>query len=108
MVPTSDGKIQLEAAASFALSSHVDDEEALAQIRLRYVFLEDDRAGEDCELEIVPPPGFDAADKGFVGNLTHDPVVFTCTSAAYDHDWTGRLVAVADLVALEDEGEAEA
>lgn len=107
VVPASEGRIQLEAAASFALSGHVEDEEALAKVRLRYVFLEDDRAGEECDLDVVPPPGFDAADKGFVGNLTHDPVVFTCTSAAYDHDWTGRLVAVADLVALEEEAEAE-
>ena len=64
-------------------------------MQTRFRFVEDDRAGESCELQITPPEGFiaDAERPGrFYGVLTRDHQRFSLRSAPYSPDWSGRLL----------------
>ncbi|MCZ7531741.1 MAG: hypothetical protein M5U31_16260 [Acidimicrobiia bacterium] len=72
-----------------------------AEVRIRYVFLEDDRAGEECSITVTGPAEFAATDDGaetYCGPLDHEPAEFDFLSAPYDPDWSGRLVARAELI----------
>jgi hypothetical protein len=92
--------VVFRAKVKVALSANVDDERAPVNIGLWYRFVEDGRTGEECVVEVVAPPGFTATGKGwFTGQLGHDPVAFTVTTAPYSADWTGRFMADGRLVA---------
>jgi hypothetical protein len=61
--------------------------------------LEDDRAGEDCDLAIDWPVGFERLDERTAqGELTTAAVQVNVRSAPYAADWTGRLVAEGDVI----------
>jgi hypothetical protein len=84
------------ADVDIALSDNFKDaEEAPSFVDLSFRFVEDDRAGESCELQITPPEGFiaDAERPGrFYGVLTRDHQRFSLRSAPYSPDWSGRLL----------------
>ena len=68
---------------------------------IRYVFLEDDRIGDDARITVQAPAGFRPASgsKGFVGRLAPgDEVRFGFETEPYRNDWTGELRANAELV----------
>jgi hypothetical protein len=79
-----------------ALSENFKDaDEAPGFVDLSFRFVEDDRAGESCELQITPPEGFiaDAERPGrFYGVLNKNHQRFSLRSAPYSPDWSGRLL----------------
>jgi hypothetical protein len=82
------------------LSAHVVDELRDATVTINYKFVEDGRAGEACGLSIDPPVGFRQVPGKvgqFTGPLTHVPVTFMVRSDPYSAEWTGRLVATAEI-----------
>lgn len=87
--------------AKFGLSEEFTGEAATVQVRLRYVLVEDDRAGDAVPLEIQPPAGFARTHDSdhYVGQILRDsPAEFTFQSAPHDALWTGRMIAEADVV----------
>ena len=59
---SSDGSgITVSGSVGFALSNHVAKTSAGVALRVRYKFLEDGNAGEECDLALSVPAGF-AAD----------------------------------------------
>jgi hypothetical protein len=70
-------------------------DEASGFVDLSYRFLEDDRSGESCKLDITPPKGFteDPTKAGrFHGVFRRDPQQFKLRSDPYSPDWSGRLL----------------
>ncbi|MEP1123397.1 MAG: hypothetical protein ABJH68_05845 [Ilumatobacter sp.] len=89
-----DGLIRVKARIGFALSPHFGDPEEVVDVSLSYRFVEEGGNGEEAELDVVAPEGFEARDeKPYVyrGALTHDRVVFEFASVPYPADWTGRI-----------------
>ena len=86
---------------SFSLTDHAPDDEAEVAVSLRYVFVEDDRAGDEVAITVDPPTDFRLVDgsKEFVGRLARgEEVCFSFETEPYRNDWTGELRANAELV----------
>ena len=49
--------LKVSGSVSFSLTDHVPDGEAEVAVSIRYVFLEDDRAGDDAAISVDPPAG---------------------------------------------------
>lgn len=102
LLPTVDGLgITLSGSVGFALSERIETQSAAVILHVRYKFLEDGNAGEECPLGLTPPPGFTLdpeRPERLVGELSHDWVVVDFSSRAYDPDWSGRLVVEAELL----------
>src|SRR5262249_21201246 len=97
---TNPGRIRFRGAVGYALSNRHEGDEADVEVGIRYVFVEDQKAGDSCVLEIVAPLGFEAVPDQpgqFEGRLTHEEIVFEVLSAPYEGDWTARFVATGDL-----------
>lgn len=99
MAPEGMGQIRMRAQLQFRTSDHVASQPADVIVRVRYKFLEDDRAAEECPLTVNAPAGWDEiAPQTFRGTVgVAETASFTAVSASYDQDWSGRLVAEADL-----------
>ena len=96
---TGSDEIRVVGKAEFAFSEHFDESEALIKVSVRYMFVEDDRAGEMAEIKIVPHPGFEEVDGKFQGTLRHhERAVFKFKTVSYRSDWSGRLFAEAEIV----------
>lgn len=97
--PEAPDRIRMTGSSTLALTEHHPEPRAVVDVRVRYVFVEDGRSGEACELDVDAPDGFDVvdADKGWYrGELGHDPVEFRFRSGAYRADWSGKLSVKAD------------
>ena len=93
--------LKVEGSVSFSLTDHAPDDEAEVAVSLRYVFVEDDRAGDEVAITVDPPVGFRPANesKEFVGRLARGAEVrFSFETEPYRNDWTGELRANAELV----------
>ncbi len=96
-----DDLLQVSGSVSFSLTDHAPDDETELQVSIRYVFLEDDRAGDDAKIAVDAPAGFSPAggSNGFVGRLARGVEVrFGFETEPYRNDWTGELRANAELV----------
>lgn len=92
--PAGDGLIRVKGCIRFALSQHFGDPSAWVDTSLSYRFVEEGGNGEEAELRIVAPPGFEAREeKPYVyrGELTHERASFDFESVPYPADWTGRI-----------------
>ena len=93
--------LKISGSVSFSLTDHAPDDEAEVAVSIRYVFVEDDRIGDDARVTVKAPAGFRATSesKGFVGRLAPgDEVRFGFETEPYRNDWTGELRANAELV----------
>lgn len=93
--------LRLSGSVSFSLTEHVPDDDMEIVVSIRYVFVEDDRTGDDAEITIDAPPGFAPADasNGFVGRLARGGEArFRFQTEPYRNDWTGELRANAEPV----------
>ena len=91
-------EVRVVGKAEIAFSDHFEDNEALIEVYIRYKFLEDDRAGEEAEMEVVTPPGFDGGDGKFYGILRRrERAIFTFKTQPYRADWSGRLITAAEI-----------
>lgn len=99
IAPDAPDRIRLHARIGYRLTEHyADGDDADVVVRIRYQFLEDDRAGEECRLDIVPPVGFiEAGANSFAGRLGRELAIFEVVSEPYHPDWSGRLVAEGEL-----------
>lgn len=95
--PSGNG-IRLVGRATFSLAEHVGVPSVDVDIRIRYLFLEDGRSGEECPVSVSPPEGFVAVGLpgAFRGALTHDRSEFRFETAPYDPDWSGKLSVIAE------------
>ena len=92
-------EVRVVGKAEIAFSDHFEDNEALIEVYIRYKFLEDDRAGEEAELEVVTPPGFDGGDGKFYGILRRrERAIFKFKTQPYRADWSGRLITAAEIM----------
>ena len=104
----SDSFQRMKGNVRIALADSYDKaEEVLARIRISYRFIEDERAGAECSLELSDDT--DSPDEeGWV-----QVVVGRCettigvTSDAYPIDWSGRLGVAAEVVRPLEAGELE-
>jgi len=99
--PAGEGLIRLEGRMQFALAPHHTDESETVEVLVSYRFVEDGGNGEEAELAVTPPAGFELVSEGpclFRGTLTHDRVTFRFESASYPADWTGRLKGDVELL----------
>jgi len=88
----------MEGTVEIAFSDHFEQNEAMIEVYIRYIFLEDDRAGERAEMEVVPPPGFDGGDGKLNGTLRRrERAIFTFKTQPYRADWSGRLITAAEI-----------
>ncbi len=89
----------LTATVDVALATaYTAADEAAVTARFGYKFLEDGASGEKCNLSVVPPEGFSAADgTTFRGQLGRTSVRFELRSEAYSADWSGRLVVSCEV-----------
>ena len=93
--------LKVSGSVSFSLTDHVPDGEAEVAVSIRYVFLEDDRAGDDAAISVDPPAGFRPSGgfNEFVGRLARGVEArFRFETEPYRNDWTGELRANAELV----------
>ena len=93
--------LRVSGSVSVSLTDHVPDGEAEIAVSIRYVFVEDDRAGDDAVITVDPPAGFRPAggSKRFVGRLARGVEArFAFETEPYRNDWTGELRANAELV----------
>ena len=93
--------LRVRGSVSFSLTDHVPDDEVDITVSIRYVFVEDDRAGDDAEIAVDAPAGFRPAgqSRGFVGRLARGVEArFRFETEPYRNDWTGELRANAELV----------
>ena len=102
--PSMESKIRLHSRIGLELADHLAAESYHANVSIRYKFLEDDRAGDDCPLTIRTPSGFKRTETGFIGPVGRKPVHFDVQSESYDSDWSGRLVIEAVLASEEHHG----
>ena len=104
---SSDGSgITVSGSVGFALSNHVAKTSAGVALRVRYKFLEDGNAGEECGLVLSVPAGFaaDPEDAGRLqGQLQHEWIYVDFSSATYNPDWSGRVVVEAELLEADKE-----
>lgn len=101
LTPIGADSLKVSGSVSFSLTDHVPDGEADVAVSIRYVFLEDDRAGDDAGIRVDPPTGFTTSggSNGFVGRLTRGVEArFRFETEPYRNDWTGELRANAELV----------
>ena len=70
----------------------------LVALRISYVFVEDGRAGGDCDLDIDLPAGWSRTPNGVSGVLGAAPTQVAFRTAPYRSEWTGRLIVAADRV----------
>ena len=93
--------LRVSGSVSFSLTDHAPDDEAEIAVTIRYVFVEDDRTGDDAEITVDPPAGFRPAggDNEFVGRLARGVEArFAFETEPYRNDWTGELRANAEFV----------
>ena len=93
--------LKVSGSVSFSLTDHVPDGEAEIAVSIRYVFVEDDRAGDDVDITVHPPADFSpsAGSNEFVGRLARGvEACFRFETAPYRNDWTGELRANAELL----------
>ena len=101
LTPVAADSLKVSGSVSFFLTDHVPDDEADVAVSIRYVFVEDDRTGDDAEITVDAPAGFGPAggSNGFVGRLARGVEArFRFETAPYRNDWTGELRANAELV----------
>jgi len=100
--PAGDDEVKLVGSASFSLSEHAEQDQADVNVSIRYRYVEDDRVGSNCEINVQPETGFEPepeSDSGYVGTLVRgQDAVFGFESAPYPSTWTTRLIVNADLV----------
>ncbi len=101
LVRVAADSLKVSGSVSFSLTDQVPDGEAEIAVSIRYVFVEDDRAGDDAGITVDPPAGFRPASgsDGFVGRLARGVEArFDFETEPYRNDWTGELRANAELV----------
>lgn len=101
LTPVGADSLKVSGSVSFSLTDHVPDGEVEVAVSIRYVFLEDDRAGDDAGIRVDPPTGFSTSggSNGFVGRLARGVEArFRFETEPYRNDWTGELRANAELV----------
>ena len=101
LTPVAADSLKVSGSVAFFLTDHVPDDEADVAVSIRYVFVEDDRTGDDAEITVDAPAGFGPAggSNGFVGRLARGVEArFRFETAPYRNDWTGELRANAELV----------
>ncbi len=98
---TGSDSIRVRGNVRFGLTDEFDGDIATVAVRLRYVFVEDDRVGDAVSLEIDPPWGFalNGAPELYTGQIHRgSPVQFSFASESHDALWTGRVIAEANVV----------
>ena len=93
--------LRVSGSVSFSLTDHAPDDEADVTVSIRFVFVEDDRTGDDAEIEVDAPAGFRPVGgfNGFVGRLERGVEArFRFETEPYRNDWTGEFRAHAELV----------
>lgn len=91
--------VRVVGKAKIAFSDHFERTKAQIEVYIRYMFVEDDRAGEKAELEVVPPLGFDGSAGKFRGTLRRNHwAVFEFNTQPYRADWSGKLIAEANIL----------
>jgi hypothetical protein len=101
-VPSDEvGAIRLQGTIDLKLSaSYKDSDRALVEFRALYYFLEDERAGAACEIELtgdgLGPPEADGTYRLEIDRSTRTKI--NVSSADYSADWSGRLMVSAKVV----------
>jgi len=99
--PAGEGDIRLTGSATFSLSEHHESDQASVEVSIAYRFVEDDRPGAYCSLDVEPPAGFErkgSSPELFSGVVERDEeVTFEVRSESYSADWTGRLIVKGDV-----------
>lgn len=96
-------RIRVRARVAFAVTERFKGAvPAQVEVRIEYRFVEDGRIGpEHCRLDIVAPDGFTETSRGmYQGPLDRTPVSFEVLSDPYSADWTARLTAACNPIAL--------
>ena len=97
--PAESDQVKIKAKVKVSLSSkYKGDPVQSFDVDIRYLFLEDERAGDAAVIRVKMPDGFSEVVEGriFRGQLSTEPAVFKVTSQPYSKDWTGRLQVSAD------------
>ena len=95
------GRICATGRARFNLDEKFNGDEAKVVVHLRYLLIEDDRAGDPVRLTISAPYGFEPIDGSdrFAGTIHRgSPVQFEFESDPYNDLWSGRLLSDVELV----------
>lgn len=95
-----DGAIRATGTVRLRLSDHYQESDiAIVRFRLVYRFLEDDRAGEICPLDIDSPVELGSPDEEGYHHveLGRDFIVMKFHSEPYSPDWSGRLILKANV-----------
>lgn len=98
--PIDGSLIRMRAKVGFHLTeNYTAGDTARVRLRIQYKFLEDNRVGEPCPVEVVIPQGFEERDGELHGELQRDrELVVEALSASYSPDWTGQLIAEGDVL----------
>lgn len=97
--PVGSDEIKVVGRAEFAFSEHFKGVENQVEISIRYLFVEDDHAGGRAGIIVTSPAGFTGEDGVFKGILRRNQrALFEFETQPYRADWSGRLIAEADLI----------
>lgn len=95
-------EVMLVGSARFSLSEHFKEDQAEVSVSIRYRYVEDDRLGSNCEINVEPESDFEPESDGdskYKGTIVRDQnAVFEFETAPYPSTWTARLIVNADLV----------
>lgn len=103
--PAGNGSIRIRGTVAFALADHHEAEQADVALLVSYRFVEEGGNGEEAQLTIDVPEGFELVDERpyrYSGRLARKKVAFRFESVPYPPDWTGRLKG--DVVFARTEG----
>lgn len=95
-----DGLIEMAGSANFGLTEHHEGDSVLADLKIVFRYIEDERVGEHAQLTVTPPEGFTEVETGvYRGRLERGAdVVFGFVSEPYDPSWSGRLFVSGDPI----------
>jgi hypothetical protein len=104
-----DDEVRLTGSARLSLSEHYDGDEGDVEVSVSYRFVEDERLGASCPINVEAPDGFqvqEGSTNKFEGTLVRDEkAIFKFETDAYSSTWTARLIVNADVVEKNDEGQ---
>jgi len=109
--PVGNDEVRVVGTAHISLSEHHPGDHAEVSVAVAYRFVEDERVGSHCLVDIDPPSGFaqvgDASNvfKGVINRGTD--AVFEFATESYEASWTGRLYITADIMSSDQSEDLE-
>jgi hypothetical protein len=95
-------QVRYHGLAKLSLSDHFEGDKAEISVKIKFRFIEDDRLGSTCPIEVTSPNSFTEQDGDsyeFRGIITRgEEAEFSFVSVPYSSNWTTRLIVNADVI----------